>query len=224
MAIHIPFIGIRSPGCNLTTPQKARSVGGFWHGFAFRRHSGHASTGMFVKIVSAFPVCVASAFLAFSLVGVAPATAQDAGSLLREQLRREELQRLDRLPSPDAVEQPTRPGIIGVERGQTLVIRDVRFTGKLELLPEAERARLAPGETQQSSRLVIGVEEAPRFSAMVSGDNFEAENQDRAQYRRDKLESRIADSAQGFAEGISDGVEPGAGTDEVAGRRCDVWT
>ena len=48
-------------------------IGGrIWHGFAFKWHSGHASTGMFVKIVSAFPACVASAFLAFSLVGVAP--------------------------------------------------------------------------------------------------------------------------------------------------------
>lgn len=72
-----------------------------------------------------------------------PAMAQDAGSLLREQQRREELQRLDRLPAPDAVETPARSGIVGVERGQTLVIRNIRFTGKLDLLPEAERAKIA---------------------------------------------------------------------------------
>lgn len=83
-------------------------------------------------------------------------TAQDAGSLLREQQRREELQRLDRLPAPDAVETPARSGIIGVERGQTLVIKSIRFTGKLDLLPEAERAKIA--DKAKGKRLgIIGI-------------------------------------------------------------------
>jgi hemolysin activation/secretion protein len=74
--------------------------------------------------------------------GAVPALAQDAGSLLREQQRREELQRLERLPEAEAA-QPAEPRIVGPEKGETIVLKDLRFTGKVEILPETEGARIA---------------------------------------------------------------------------------
>ncbi|MER9300882.1 BamA/TamA family outer membrane protein [Mesorhizobium sp. M0621] len=81
-----------------------------------------------------------------------PTLAQDAGSLLREQQRQQELQRLRRLPQP---EEPGRqPALIaGPERGETIILRELRFAGKIELLPEAERAQLAA--TVKGKRLGI---------------------------------------------------------------------
>ena len=78
------------------------------------------------------------------MLPTAGALAQDAGSLLREQLRQQELQRLERLPEPDQT-RPAAPRIVGPEQGETIIVRRLLFTGKMELLPEAERMRLAEG-------------------------------------------------------------------------------
>jgi hemolysin activation/secretion protein len=73
---------------------------------------------------------------------VLPAAAQDAGSLLRELQRQQELQRQERLPGPaDVGPQQSRPA--APERGERIVVRGLRFTGKVELLPSTERERLA---------------------------------------------------------------------------------
>jgi hemolysin activation/secretion protein len=71
--------------------------------------------------------------------GVVPVRAQDAGALLRDQERRQEQQRLQSRPSRP--EQSTAETPAAEESGQTLEIRDVRFTGKIELLSVAERTR-----------------------------------------------------------------------------------
>lgn len=70
------------------------------------------------------------------------AHAQDAGSLLREQERREELQRLERLTTPEEV-RPQKAPVRTPETGETILVKEVRYTGKLELLSEAERAGFA---------------------------------------------------------------------------------
>jgi hemolysin activation/secretion protein len=67
--------------------------------------------------------------------------AQDAGSLLREQQRQQDLQRLERLPQPEESRRPQAP-VIRPEKGESIVVRDLRFTGKVGLLPEAKRASL----------------------------------------------------------------------------------
>lgn len=72
------------------------------------------------------------------------ALAQDAGSLLREQQRQQELQRPERLPQLEEGRQDA-PRIVGPEKGETIIIRQLLFTGMVELLPEAERARIAEG-------------------------------------------------------------------------------
>lgn len=71
-----------------------------------------------------------------------PAYAQDAGSLLRQQQRNEELRRLDRLPEQEPV-RPVSPGGIGPEKGETIVLKALRFTGRVGILPEADRVRIS---------------------------------------------------------------------------------
>ncbi|MDJ1157024.1 ShlB/FhaC/HecB family hemolysin secretion/activation protein [Chelatococcus sp. SYSU_G07232] len=84
-----------------------------------------------------------SGFLCVLLSGIAlPALAQDAGSLLRERQRQQELQRLERPPEPEA-DRPLPAPSSPLERGATIVVREVRFTGKVGLLEEAVRARIA---------------------------------------------------------------------------------
>ncbi|WP_315833837.1 ShlB/FhaC/HecB family hemolysin secretion/activation protein [Bradyrhizobium prioriisuperbiae] len=80
-------------------------------------------------------------FVGLLLGGVEPALAQDAGSLLREQQRQQELQRQEQLPKPDDIRPQQRPAAIP-ERGETIIVRTLRFTGKTALLPSAERERL----------------------------------------------------------------------------------
>lgn len=76
------------------------------------------------------------------------AHAQDAGSLLREQERREELQRLERLTTPEKA-RPQKAPVSPPETGETILVKEVRYTGKLELLSEAERAGFAAEATGQ---------------------------------------------------------------------------
>jgi hemolysin activation/secretion protein len=70
---------------------------------------------------------------------IAPALAQDAGALLREQERRQESQRPQLRPSKPEELVSERPPMAG--SGQTVEIRDVSLTGRIELLPDAERTR-----------------------------------------------------------------------------------
>lgn len=81
-----------------------------------------------------------------------PAIAQDAGSLLREQQRREDAQRLDRLP-PAEDASPQEKRVAGPQQGQTIVVRNLVFTGKTEILPASERARIV--SSVQGQRLGI---------------------------------------------------------------------
>jgi hemolysin activation/secretion protein len=77
------------------------------------------------------------------LTGVSDAVlAQDAGSLLREQQRRQELQQPERLPKPEESRDKPAP-LASPETGETLLVKELRFTGKTELLPPAERERFA---------------------------------------------------------------------------------
>ena len=77
------------------------------------------------------------------LIGVSgTALAQDAGSLLREQQRQQELQKSEQLSTPEesrGKQAPSAPH----ETGETLLIKELRFTGKADLLPPAERERFA---------------------------------------------------------------------------------
>ncbi|MGD9480390.1 ShlB/FhaC/HecB family hemolysin secretion/activation protein [Shinella sp. G-2] len=85
-----------------------------------------------------------AASLCLLLAGVSlPAFAQDAGSLLREQQRREDVRRIDRLPAAEDEARPAEGGVGGPEAGQTIVLKDLQFAGKTEILPEAERMRIA---------------------------------------------------------------------------------
>ena len=70
-----------------------------------------------------------------------PAVAQDAGSLLREMQRQQELQRQERLPAPGEIRPQQAPAAIP-DRGERIIVKGVRFTGKVELLPQAEREQL----------------------------------------------------------------------------------
>lgn len=78
--------------------------------------------------------------------------AQDAGSLLREQQRREDAQRLDRLPAAEEA-SPQEKRAAGPQQGQTIVVRKLVFAGKTVILPETERARIAT--SVQGQRLDI---------------------------------------------------------------------
>lgn len=85
-----------------------------------------------------------AASLCLLLAGVSlPAFAQDAGSLLREQQRREDVRRIDRLPAAEDEARPAEGAAGGPEAGQTIVLKDLQFAGKTEILPGAERARIA---------------------------------------------------------------------------------
>lgn len=71
---------------------------------------------------------------------VAPVLAQDAGTLLQDQQRRQEQQRLQSGQSKPEQRLPESREV--QESGHTVEIRDIRLTGKIELLPEAERTRV----------------------------------------------------------------------------------
>lgn len=86
-------------------------------------------------------VLATAAFVHLLVLG-APAQAQDAGSLLREQERREELQRLERLTKPEEARPEKAPERVP-ETGETILVKEIRYTGKTELLTEAERSGFA---------------------------------------------------------------------------------
>lgn len=87
-----------------------------------------------------------STLLCLILAGLPlPALAQDAGALLRDQQRREDARRIDRLPAADEDAPPAEEGVAGPEAGQIIVLKALQFAGKVDILPEAERARIAAG-------------------------------------------------------------------------------
>jgi hemolysin activation/secretion protein len=76
------------------------------------------------------------------LIGVSGTVlAQDAGALLREQQRQQELQKSERLSKPEdsRAKQATS---VPPATGETVLVKELRFTGKADLLAPAERARL----------------------------------------------------------------------------------
>ncbi|MCJ9731907.1 ShlB/FhaC/HecB family hemolysin secretion/activation protein, partial [Bradyrhizobium sp. PRIMUS42] len=72
----------------------------------------------------------------------APAEAQDAGSLLREMQRQQELRQQERLPAADEIRPQQSPAAIP-DRGERVMVKGVRFAGKVELLAAAEREQIA---------------------------------------------------------------------------------
>lgn len=84
-------------------------------------------------------------YLLAPLVAAAPATqalAQDAGSLLRDRERKEELKLPERPPS-EVPSKPDAASLKPAEQGQTLLVRQLQFTGKTNLLDPADQTRLA---------------------------------------------------------------------------------
>ncbi|MDI2076738.1 POTRA domain-containing protein [Bradyrhizobium sp. Mp27] len=55
--------------------------------------------------------------------------------------RQQEMQRQERLPSPGEIRPQQAPAAIP-DRGERIIVKGVRFTGKVELLPQAEREQL----------------------------------------------------------------------------------
>ena len=70
------------------------------------------------------------------------ALAQDAGSLLREQQRQQELQKSERPSKPEEPRGKQAPPALP-ETGETILVKELRFTGKADLLSPAERERFA---------------------------------------------------------------------------------
>lgn len=94
-----------------------------------------------------------SALLCGSAAGLLawlPAAAQDAGALLRQRQQQQELRTPRRIepPAETPAPLPERP-----DTGEQVLVREVRFSGKLALLPEIERARIAAA--MQGKRLGI---------------------------------------------------------------------
>ena len=104
------------------------------------RHSAQIKEKTSPRRLSGFLVrdITATAFL----IGVSgTALAQDAGALLREQQRQQELQKSERLSKPEESRVKQAPSA-APETGETVLIKEVRFTGKAELLAPAERERI----------------------------------------------------------------------------------
>ena len=65
-----------------------------------------------------------------------PAAAQDAGSLLREQQRRLDMQRtLPGMEVDAAAQSPQGRPVTASDEGQTILVTGLRFTGRAYLLP-----------------------------------------------------------------------------------------
>ncbi len=86
---------------------------------------------------------------ALLLTGLAlPALAQDAGTLLRNQQRNETLRPTESPPPPEVQPlAPSRPVPTGQE--QAVMLKELRFSGKLALLPPEQRTRLAASAAGQ---------------------------------------------------------------------------
>ncbi|MEH0069076.1 hypothetical protein V6L77_00175 [Pannonibacter sp. Pt2-lr] len=100
------------------------------------------------------PLAAAALVAAMGGAGM-PAVAQDAGSLLREQQRRLDMQRT--LPGMDAdaaAQTPQGRPVTASDEGQTILVTGLRFTGRADLLPPASQASIiAAGK---GKRLGIG--------------------------------------------------------------------
>ncbi|MGO2514089.1 ShlB/FhaC/HecB family hemolysin secretion/activation protein [Marinomonas polaris] len=74
------------------------------------------------------------------------AQATDSGTLLREQQNQQDIQRLESLPLQEEKQQ--KPSTAETtETGKTIIVNEIRFTGKTELLPEQVRTNIAEGVT-----------------------------------------------------------------------------
>lgn len=77
---------------------------------------------------------------AAGLLAWSPAQAQDAGALLRQKQQQEELKTPQKIePKAD----PLAPLPMQQENGETVLVRALHFAGKLDLLPEVDRRRIA---------------------------------------------------------------------------------
>lgn len=98
------------------------------------------------RMSSGFLLCSFTA--AALLIGGSGGTAiaQDAGLLLREQERQQEFQRSERLPKleePRDKQAPLAPPQTGESLGEVILVKELRFTGKADLLSPAEQERFA---------------------------------------------------------------------------------
>ena len=84
------------------------------------------------------------------------AQAEDSGSLLREQQNQQNTQRL--APLPQTEEEQQKPSTAETpETGKTIIVSAIRFTGKIELLPEETRKRIA--EDAKGKRIgIMGIQ------------------------------------------------------------------
>lgn len=74
------------------------------------------------------------------------AQAEDSGSLLREQQIQQNIQHLESLPQ--AEEKQQKPSTVETkETGKTIIVNEIRFTGKTDLLPKQVRTHLANSVT-----------------------------------------------------------------------------
>ncbi|WP_244293726.1 ShlB/FhaC/HecB family hemolysin secretion/activation protein [Pannonibacter sp. I15F10I1] len=100
------------------------------------------------------PLAAAALVAAMGGAGM-PAAAQDAGSLLREQQRRLDMQRpLPGMDAEAAAQSPQGRPVTASDEGQTILVTGLRFTGRADLLPPASQAAIiAAGK---GKRLGIG--------------------------------------------------------------------
>ncbi len=73
--------------------------------------------------------------------------AQDAGTLLRERERQEEQQNLERSGRPEATAKQGQALTLPVEAGETVLVRELQFSGRTDLFPAADQARLVAAVT-----------------------------------------------------------------------------
>lgn len=100
------------------------------------------------------PLAAAALVAAMGGAGM-PAAAQDAGSLLREQQRRLDMQRpLPGMAAGEAAQSQQGRPVTASDEGQTILVTGLRFTGRADLLPPASQAGIiAAGK---GKRLGIG--------------------------------------------------------------------
>ena len=99
------------------------------------------------------------------LIGVSGTVlAQDAGALLREQQRQQELQKSERLSKPEE-SRAKQATSVPAATGETVLVKEVRFTGKADLLAPAERERIV-AEIQNKR---VGIAGLQAFGDEVTG-------------------------------------------------------
>lgn len=77
---------------------------------------------------------------ATALLAASPVHAQDAGALLRQKQQQQELKTPQRIEPPA---EPLAPPPAQPNAGEAVLVRELRFSGKLDLLALADRARIA---------------------------------------------------------------------------------